>query len=51
MLALRKEDLSLTKSVDNDVTFEENFPNSRILVSFFSLIWRIYYKLSYEKFC
>ena len=29
----------LRKSADN-VTYKENFP-----------IWRIYYKLSYEKFC
>ena len=31
--------------------FEENCPASKILVGFFSLTWRIYYKLSYEKFC
>ena len=39
----------LRKSVNN-VTYELNFPTSKILVSFYSLIWRIYYKLSYE-FC
>ena len=40
----------LQKSVDNNVTYEENFPTSKILVSFL-LIWRIYYILRYEKFC
>ena len=39
------------KSVDNDVTYEEDLPTFKISVRFYSSIWRIYYKLSYEKFC
>ena len=34
MLALQQEVLSLTKSVDNNITYEENFPTFKILVSF-----------------
>ena len=41
----------LRKSVDNDITYEENFPASKILVSFYFLIWGIHCKLSYKKLC
>ena len=34
MLALRQKFCHFQKSVDNDVTYEEIFPTSKILVSF-----------------
>ena len=56
ILVIRVPNVSL--AVESFVTCEKvlimmlrNLPTFKMLVSFYSLVWQIYYKLNYEKFC